>query len=68
MGFNFFVIKKSTAFNILKSEDVISAINCIKKLGAKVKIRKNKCEIIGTVLIIKPKKSQTKCWKFWNIR
>ena len=28
--------KKSTAYNILKSEDVISAVNCIKKLGAKV--------------------------------
>ncbi len=49
--------KKSTAFNILKSEDVISAINCIKKLGAKVKIRKNKCEIIGTGLNYKTKKN-----------
>ena len=39
--------KKSTAFNLLKSEDVMSAINCIKKLGSKVKFKKNKCEIVG---------------------
>ena len=39
--------KKSVALNLLKSEDVISAINCIKKLGSKVKFYNNKCEIIG---------------------
>ena len=33
--------KKSVAYNLLKSEDVFSALNCIKKLGAKVKISKD---------------------------
>ena len=32
--------KKSTSYNLLKSEDVLSAISCIKKLGSKVKIKK----------------------------
>lgn len=40
--------KKSTSYNLLKSEDVYNAISCIKKLGSKVTIKKNKCEIIGT--------------------
>ena len=39
--------KKSVAHNLLMSEDVISALNCVKALGAKVKFYKNKCEIIG---------------------
>ena len=42
--------KKSIALNLLKSEDVMSAINCIKLLGSKVKFSKNKCEIIGNGL------------------
>ena len=29
-------IGKSTAYNILKSEDVLNSINCIRKLGIKV--------------------------------
>ena len=40
-------IGRSTALNLLKSEDVISTLNCLKKLGIKVKLKKNKCEIIG---------------------
>ena len=40
--------KKSIAYNLLKSEDVLSALDCIKKLGSKVKFIKNRCEIIGT--------------------
>ncbi len=40
-------IGKSTAFNILKSEDVLSTLNCLKKLGVKLKLFKNKCEIHG---------------------
>ena len=40
--------KKSTSYNLLKSEDVLSAISCIEKLGAKVRFLKNKCEITGT--------------------
>jgi len=38
---------KSKAHNLLMSEDVIAAINSIKKLGIKVKIYKNYCEIFG---------------------
>ncbi len=38
---------KSVSYNLLKSEDVISTLNCLKKLGVKVKNYKNKCEIIG---------------------
>ena len=38
---------KSQAYNLLLSEDVISAINAVKKLGAKVKLNKNYCTIIG---------------------
>ena len=38
---------KSVAYNLLKSEDVISTLNCLKKLGVKIKNFKNKCEING---------------------
>ena len=38
---------KSISTNILKSEDVLNAINCLKKLGVKIFLKKNKCEIIG---------------------
>ena len=37
----------STAKNLLMSEDVIAAINTIKKLGIKVSINKNNCKIYG---------------------
>ena len=40
-------IGKSTSFNILKSEDVLSTLDCLRKLGVKVKLFKNKCEIHG---------------------
>ena len=40
-------IGKSKAYNLLMSDDVIAAINSIKKLGIKVKINKNCCEIYG---------------------
>ena len=32
---------KSKAYNLLLSEDVLAAINAVKKLGAKVKLNKN---------------------------
>ena len=32
---------KSKAYNLLLSEDVLAAINGVKKLGAKVKLNKN---------------------------
>ena len=38
---------KSKAYNLLLSEDVLASINAVKKLGAKVKINKNYCTIIG---------------------
>tara|TARA_B100001250_G_scaffold203898_1_gene174885 strand:- start:3911 stop:5242 length:1332 start_codon:yes stop_codon:yes gene_type:complete len=37
----------SKANNLLMSEDVFAAINAIKKLGIKAKIKNNKCEIYG---------------------
>ena len=37
----------SRAYNLLMSEDVIAALETIKKLGIKVKIYKNYCEIFG---------------------
>ena len=38
---------KSKCFNLLKSEDVINTLNCLKKLGIKYKLKKKSCEIIG---------------------
>ena len=38
---------KSKAYNLLLSEDVLAAINAVKKLGIKVKLNKNNCTIIG---------------------
>ena len=37
----------SKAYNLLMSEDVLATIDSIKKLGIKVKIYKNYCEITG---------------------
>ena len=41
---------KSKAYNLLLSEDVLAAINAVKKLGAKVKFNKNYCTIVGNGL------------------
>ena len=38
---------KSKAYNLLMSEDVLAALDSIKKLGIKIKIHKNYCEIFG---------------------
>ena len=38
----------SKATNLLKSEDVLSTLICLKKLGTKVKLKKNTCEITGS--------------------
>ena len=38
---------KSEATNILRSDDVINTLNCLKKLGVKIKLSKNKCIITG---------------------
>ncbi len=40
-------LKKCKSSNLLYSEDVLSTLSCLKKLGVKVKISKNFCEIIG---------------------
>ena len=40
-------IGKSTAVNLLKSEDVLSTLKSLKKLGVKFKLSNNKCEING---------------------
>ena len=37
----------SVAKNLLMSEDVMAAINAVRKLGIKVKITKNECKIYG---------------------
>ena len=37
-------IGKSKAYNLLRSEDVISTLTCLKKLGVKIKLTKKKCE------------------------
>ena len=38
---------KSISTNLLKSEDVMNTLNCLKKLGVKIKLFENKCEIQG---------------------
>ena len=38
---------KSKAYNLLRSEDVLAALDSIKKLGIKVKILKDHCEVFG---------------------
>jgi 3-phosphoshikimate 1-carboxyvinyltransferase len=38
---------KSNGYNLLMSEDVLAALDSIKKLGIKVKIFKDHCEIFG---------------------
>jgi 3-phosphoshikimate 1-carboxyvinyltransferase len=40
----------SKANNLLLSEDVLAAINAVKKLGAQVKLNKNDCTIVGNGL------------------
>ena len=40
-------IGKSKAFNILNSKDLISSVNILRKLGIKILLKKNYCEIIG---------------------
>ena len=40
----------SKAYGILKSEDIYSTIDCLKKLGVKIKIKKTHCEVHGVGL------------------
>ena len=41
---------KSKSLNLLKSEDVIHTLQCLKKLGVRVRQSKNFCEITGNGL------------------
>ncbi len=41
---------KSKSVNLLLSEDVINTLKCLRKLGVKIKMRKNFCEIDGVGL------------------
>ncbi len=38
---------KSKSINLLKSEDVLSTLSCLRKLGVKIKLKKKICEING---------------------
>ena len=38
---------KSTSVNLLRSEDVLSTLHCLKKLGVKIYLHKDKCTITG---------------------
>ena len=40
-------IGRSSSLNLLKSEDVLNTLKCLKKLGVKVKFNQNKCEIFS---------------------
>ena len=41
---------KSKSINLLLSEDVLNTLKCLKKLGVKIKVSKNFCEIKGVGL------------------
>ena len=41
---------KSKAYNLLKSEDINNTLKCLKKLGVKIKLKKNYTEIVGNGL------------------
>ena len=43
-------LSKSKSFNLLLSEDVLSTLNSLKKLGVRVKLSKNFCQIQGVGL------------------
>ena len=38
---------RSRAYKLLKSEDVLNTLTCLKKLGVKIIIKNKYCEIIG---------------------
>ena len=43
-------IGKSKAYGILKSQDIMSTVNCLKRLGVPIKIKNNYCEVEGVGL------------------
>ena len=40
-------VGKTVIENILLSEDILNAINCLKKLGIRIYLKKNKCYVCG---------------------
>ena len=38
---------KTSVENILLSEDILNAIRCLKKLGIRISLKKNKCYVYG---------------------
>jgi len=40
-------IGTSKAFNLLRSEDVLNTLNCLKKLGIEINLNKKFCKITG---------------------
>ncbi len=40
----------SRAYGLLKSQDIFSAIECLKKLGVKIRFKKSCCELYGVGL------------------
>ena len=43
-------IGRSKSFNLLRSEDVINTLNCLRKLGIKIRLSSKFCEITGNGL------------------
>ena len=60
---------KSTATNLLESDDVLSTLSCLKKLGIKVILSDNKCKIFGAGVngYKYKKKYNPQCGKLRNI-
>ena len=56
----------SKAKNLLRSEDVLSAIECLKKLGIKIKLTNKDCTVFGRGINGTSLKYYFKYWKFWN--
>ena len=60
----------SIAQNILESEDILSAIKCLKKLGVKIQRKKRGKYLIygkGLGSLTAKKKFKIKFWKLWNV-
>ena len=46
MSFSSLVLRKSKAYNLLKSEDALYTIKAIKKFGIKVNLKKNFAKLL----------------------
>ena len=45
-------IGKSRGYNLLRSEDVLNTLGCLKKLGIKINLKNDYCEIFGKGLFL----------------